>query len=172
EAREWLGEPTPEIFAAVEDKRRFVSALGRWPKTRAEWDEVRSRIAPSLELFGDVEHALTVAGIPDEPGYLDIDERTLRATFRYSNRLRARATRGERAHCERAHAVDRRRRERLGRQPPAPPHRRERDRQASQAPGSRRGQPPSWRRAQHHAFLVGKGGRHGRCLVHAEKRRD
>jgi len=92
EAREWLGEPTPEIFAAVEDKRRFVSALGRWPKTRAEWDEVRSRIAPSLELFGDVEHALTVAGIPDEPGYLDIDERTLRATFRYSNRLRARFT--------------------------------------------------------------------------------
>ena len=76
----------------MEDKRRFVSALGRWPKTRAEWDEVRSRIAPSLELFGDVEHALTVAGIPDEPGYLDIDERTLRATFRYSNRLRARFT--------------------------------------------------------------------------------
>jgi hypothetical protein len=91
-AREWLGEPTPEIRAAVEDKRRFVAAPGQWPKASADWDGVRSQIAPSLALFDGVERALTLAGIPDQPGYLDIDARTLRAAFRYSNRLRARYT--------------------------------------------------------------------------------
>jgi hypothetical protein len=92
EALEWLGDPTPEIVEGLEEKRRFVTALGHWPATSAAWAEVRVGIAPALERFDGVERALGLAGIPAGPGYLGIDERALRATFRYSNRLRARYT--------------------------------------------------------------------------------
>ena len=91
-AREWLGDPTDEIVAAVEEKRRFVSEDSRWPRTAAAWEAVRAEIAPALESFDAVDRALTVAGIPARSGYLGVDVRTLRATFRYSNRLRARYT--------------------------------------------------------------------------------
>lgn len=91
-AREWLGAPTKEMIAAVREKERFAADLGHWPGDAAEWESVRRRIAPALELFGAVERALTDTGIPSRPGYLDVDERTLRATFRYAGRLRARYT--------------------------------------------------------------------------------
>ena len=91
-AREWLGEPTPEIVAAVQEKQRFVGSLESWPRTEAEWDEVRVRIAPALEVFDRVDSALDRVGIPFGAGYLDVDERMLRATFRFAGRLRARYT--------------------------------------------------------------------------------
>jgi glycerol-1-phosphate dehydrogenase [NAD(P)+] len=91
-ARDWLGEPTPEIVAAVESKREFVTELGHWPVSPAAWMAVLSELAPALEQFGAVDRALALAGIPDEVGYLGIDEAMLRAAFRYSNRLRARYT--------------------------------------------------------------------------------
>ncbi len=46
----------------------------------------------ALQLFPAVESALAAAEIPAAPGFLGLDEATLRATFRYSNRLRARYT--------------------------------------------------------------------------------
>jgi glycerol-1-phosphate dehydrogenase [NAD(P)+] len=92
-AREWLGEPSPEIVAAVEEKQRWVAAgAARWPRDRGSWDAVRARLAPALEFFDAVEGALDAAGIPAQPGYLDVDERMLRATFRWASRLRARYT--------------------------------------------------------------------------------
>jgi glycerol-1-phosphate dehydrogenase [NAD(P)+] len=91
-AREWLGEPTVEIVAAVDEKQRFASSLQSWPQTAGEWEQVRARLAPALELFDAVERALAAAGIPTSPGYLDVDETMLRATFRYATRLRARYT--------------------------------------------------------------------------------
>ncbi len=91
-AREWLGEPTPEIVAVAREKQRLVTALDRWPGTDAAWGAVVSQIAPALELFADVERALTLAGTPAVSGHLGVDERMLRATFRYANRLRARYT--------------------------------------------------------------------------------
>ena len=88
----WLGEPSREIVDAMEDKRRFLeTGAAHWPD-RGRWEEVRSRLAGALELFGAIEPALEAAGIPAEPGYLDVDARTLRATFRYASRLRARYT--------------------------------------------------------------------------------
>ena len=92
EALAWLGEPTPELVAAAGEKRRFVADLAHWPPTPAAWADVRAEIAPALERFDDVERALSLAHIPAEPGYLAVDDRTLRATFRFSNRLRARYT--------------------------------------------------------------------------------
>ncbi len=50
-AREWLGDPTDEIVAAVEEKRRFVSEDSCWPRTAAAWEAVRAEIAPALESF-------------------------------------------------------------------------------------------------------------------------
>ncbi len=91
-AREWLGEPSPELVAAVEEKQRFAADLTHWPADEAAWEDVRLRLAPALAIFGEVERALTGARIRAEPGYLDVDERTLRATFRHATRLRARYT--------------------------------------------------------------------------------
>ncbi len=91
-AREWLGEPSQEIIAAVSEKQRMITVPGDWPSDAGAWSDVRELLAPALDMFGDVERALDHAGIPDEPGYLEIDHRTLGATFRYATRLRARWT--------------------------------------------------------------------------------
>lgn len=47
-------------------------------------------LAPALKQFEAVGRALAAAGIPAEPGFLDLDARTLRATFHYAGRLQAR----------------------------------------------------------------------------------
>jgi glycerol-1-phosphate dehydrogenase [NAD(P)+] len=92
-AREWLGEPVPEIEAAVAGKRDFIErSAGRWPADERDWAQRRERLAPALELAERVPHALDALGIPSAPGYLEVDERTLRATFRFASRLRARYT--------------------------------------------------------------------------------
>jgi glycerol-1-phosphate dehydrogenase [NAD(P)+] len=86
-ARAWLGDPTAEIVAAVEDKARFVAQ----PMAQ-DWGAIRAQIAPELDAFVAVERALDVAGFPAGPGYLEVDESALRATFRFATRLRARYT--------------------------------------------------------------------------------
>jgi glycerol-1-phosphate dehydrogenase [NAD(P)+] len=93
-ARRWLGDPVPDgIVAAVRDKHRWSEAnADRWPRNAVQWEGVLTQLGPSLERFVAVEKALTQAGIPPDPGYLDIDQQTLRATFRYASRLRARYT--------------------------------------------------------------------------------
>jgi glycerol-1-phosphate dehydrogenase [NAD(P)+] len=90
-AREWLGDPLPQdIVDAVQEKQRYAADVpADWPQ---ELDAVRARLADSLALFDEAEAALALAGIPSEPGYLDVDARTLNATFRYASRLRARYT--------------------------------------------------------------------------------
>jgi hypothetical protein len=90
-ARVWLGEPSPEIVAAVNKKQRLIATPSEsWPDTGVAWDAVRAKLAPVLEAFPLIERALSHAGTPAEPGYLEVDEATLRATFRYATRLRAR----------------------------------------------------------------------------------
>jgi glycerol-1-phosphate dehydrogenase [NAD(P)+] len=92
EARAWLGEPSAEIVAAVDEKQRFIAAApDQWP-VAGDWEAVRARIAPALEGLATVEKALDEARIPVSPGYLGVDEATLRATFRFASRLRARYT--------------------------------------------------------------------------------
>jgi glycerol-1-phosphate dehydrogenase [NAD(P)+] len=92
EAREWLGTPTEEIRTAVEEKRRFASDLSHWPRGAASRESVADRLSPAFEVFSLVQAALDLAQIPTAPGFLGIDARTLRATFRYATRLRARYT--------------------------------------------------------------------------------
>jgi glycerol-1-phosphate dehydrogenase [NAD(P)+] len=93
DARAWLGEPSEEIVAAVREKQRLTATLpAGWPDGEASWGQLRARLAPALEVFPAVERALTLAAIPAEPGFLGLDDRTLRATFRYASRLRARYT--------------------------------------------------------------------------------
>jgi glycerol-1-phosphate dehydrogenase [NAD(P)+] len=92
-AREWLGEPTAEIRAAVRDKQHFAASLQPcWPTSRHGWQQACDRLHATLAAFPGVASALAAAGIPDEPGYLDLDAATLQATFRYATRLRARYT--------------------------------------------------------------------------------
>ncbi len=89
----WLGEPTAEIVAAVADKRRFIErSAANWPPDEDKWARRKARLAPALELGELVPGALDALGVPSQPGYLEIDERTLRATFHFASRLRARYT--------------------------------------------------------------------------------
>jgi len=91
-AREWLGGPPPEVVAAIEEKRRFLAdRAGRWPAA-ADWASLRAKLDAAMEVFPGVERALAKAAIPAEPGFLDLDARTLRATFRFASHLRARYT--------------------------------------------------------------------------------
>jgi hypothetical protein len=92
EAREWLGEPTDEIRAAVEEKRRFTIELDHWPKDEQASRAVAERLSPALRTFTEVQAALDVAEIPTAPGFLDVDAAMLRATFRHATRLRSRYT--------------------------------------------------------------------------------
>jgi glycerol-1-phosphate dehydrogenase [NAD(P)+] len=92
-ARAWLGEPSEEIVAAVTEKQRFAAAVPpSWPSSPTGWEAVRRELAGGLELFDGVQQALTLAGIPSEPGFLELDASTLEATFRHATRLRARYT--------------------------------------------------------------------------------
>jgi glycerol-1-phosphate dehydrogenase [NAD(P)+] len=106
-ARAWLGDPVaPDIVEAVAAKQRFITQLGPhvavathaaavspgWPASQGQWEEVRRRIAPAMARFDEVEAALDAAGFPREPGWMGLDRDTLRATFRYATRLRARYT--------------------------------------------------------------------------------
>ena len=93
EARGWLGEPTDELRAAVDEKQSMLARVPSvWAGDDAAWRGVQTELAPSLALFDDVRAGLDAAGIPTTPGYLEIDEETLRATFHYASRLRARYT--------------------------------------------------------------------------------
>ncbi len=93
DARAWLGEPTAELRAAVDEKQRLVSRVPEsWPADAAGWTAVRDALVPTLSLFDEVGSGLRAAGIPDEPGWLEVDADTLRATFHYASRLRARYT--------------------------------------------------------------------------------
>ncbi len=93
-ARAWLGEPPPDVLAAVAEKQRLLAAVpDSWPDEEARWAALRARLAPSLARFDAVADALRRAGIPDrQPGYLGIDAAMLRAGLRYGGRLRSRYT--------------------------------------------------------------------------------
>jgi glycerol-1-phosphate dehydrogenase [NAD(P)+] len=92
EAQEWLGVPTDEIRTAVEEKGRFAADLAHWPPDAVARRSVTDRLGQATRGFNQVQAALDLAGIPAEPGFLGIDERVLRATFRHATRLRARYT--------------------------------------------------------------------------------
>jgi glycerol-1-phosphate dehydrogenase [NAD(P)+] len=93
EAQVWLGEPTEEIRAAVEETRRQLSPLpSSWPADRSAWQQICRQLEPSLRRFTGVGEALRRAGIPSDPGFLGIDAALLEATFRYATRLRGRFT--------------------------------------------------------------------------------
>ena len=92
-ARAWLGEPGPDVLAAIAEKRRFVAdRAGRWPRDDRAWAEVRGPLGRAMAVFPAVERALDAAGIPAAPGFLGIDDDLLRGALRYANRLRARYT--------------------------------------------------------------------------------
>jgi glycerol-1-phosphate dehydrogenase [NAD(P)+] len=93
DARAWLGEPTEAIVAAVAEKQHQLAVVpAGWPSDEAAWTALRAALAPALEQFRAVDRALALAGFPADVGYLDLDSRTLRATFRHATRLRARYT--------------------------------------------------------------------------------
>ncbi len=92
-ARAWLGEPPPDVLAAIAEKQRLIASVpASWPDDESRWAALRARLEPSLESFDAAADALRRAGIPDKAGYLGIDAAMLRAGLRYGGRLRSRYT--------------------------------------------------------------------------------
>jgi glycerol-1-phosphate dehydrogenase [NAD(P)+] len=93
-ARAWIGEPPPDMLAALAEKQRLTASVpASWPEDERSWAAVRERLRPSLEGFDATAEALRAAGIPDRrPGYLGLDEAMVRAGLHYGSRLRARYT--------------------------------------------------------------------------------
>ncbi len=91
EARSWFVGHEAEVDAVLDDKRRFLAEhASAWPATPSRWAAVRERIGEAMGVFPLVANALSVARIPDQPGFLDLDVTTLKASFRWANRIRAR----------------------------------------------------------------------------------
>ena len=93
EARSWFAGHEAEVDAVLDEKRRFLAGHGSaWPETPSRWEAVREQIGEAMGVFPLVADALSVARIPSEPGFLGLDAATLKATFRWANRIRARYT--------------------------------------------------------------------------------
>lgn len=92
-ARQWLGEPTEDLIAAVEAKQALIARLpDTWPADRRAWQELRAALMVAMQPFEVVEQALFEAGIPATPGFLGIGRETLIATLHHATRLRERYT--------------------------------------------------------------------------------
>jgi len=82
-----------EVETVMEQKRRFLADNGpKFPTTSAGWEAVQERVGEAMSVFPIVANALAVAGIPAEAGFLGLDARTLRTSFRWANRIRPRYT--------------------------------------------------------------------------------
>jgi glycerol-1-phosphate dehydrogenase [NAD(P)+] len=82
-----------QVDEVMEQKRRFLAEhASRWPSTAARWAEVKERVGAPVAVFPVIAEALSIAGIPSEPGFLDLDAATLRTCFRWANRIRPRYT--------------------------------------------------------------------------------
>ena len=93
EARSWFAGHEADVDAVLDEKRRFLAEHGpAWPETPSRWEAVRDQIGGAMGVFPLVTEALSVAGIPSELGFLGLDAATLKATFRWANRIRVRYT--------------------------------------------------------------------------------
>ena len=77
--------PVMICLAAIDEKRRFVTAFDELARRAAMVSRPRRTGTAVAGRFADVEQALTAAAIPAEPGFTRLDA-TLRATFRYASR--------------------------------------------------------------------------------------
>jgi len=82
-----------EVDAVMEQKHQFLTEhAAAWPATVADWEAARGQLAAPTSVFSLVGAALSTAGIPPEPGFLGLDEKTLKKSFRWANRIRPRYT--------------------------------------------------------------------------------
>jgi glycerol-1-phosphate dehydrogenase [NAD(P)+] len=80
-----------QVSAVMEQRRLFLDEhASRWPTTSAGWESVQERVGAVMGVFPLVGEALSIAGIPSEPGFLGLDAATLRTSFRWANRIRPR----------------------------------------------------------------------------------
>ncbi len=93
EESSWLEGHAIAVGAVMEEKRHYQrDRISEWPGTARQWEVLQDRAGEAMRVFPMVSKALLTAGIPTEPGFLDIDAATLRTTFRLANRLRSRYT--------------------------------------------------------------------------------
>ncbi|HUZ21231.1 MAG TPA: sn-glycerol-1-phosphate dehydrogenase [Acidimicrobiales bacterium] len=93
EARRWFGAQLDALEAVRREKAEILArGLPAWPRDPAVLGALAARLAGVASGFDQVSGALADSGIPATPGFLGLDGATLRATFRFANRLRARYT--------------------------------------------------------------------------------
>ena len=93
EMESWFAGHGAQVEAVMEERRRFLAEhASAWPKTASDWESVQDQVGQAMDVFPLVAEALSVAGIPPEPGFLGVDAAMLRASFRWANRIRPRYT--------------------------------------------------------------------------------
>ncbi|MGO9581474.1 MAG: sn-glycerol-1-phosphate dehydrogenase [Acidimicrobiales bacterium] len=93
EVDSWFAGHGAQVEAVVEERRRFLAEhVCAWPKTASDWESVQDQVGEAMDVFPLVAEALSVASIPPQPGFLGLDAATLRASFRWANRIRPRYT--------------------------------------------------------------------------------
>jgi glycerol-1-phosphate dehydrogenase [NAD(P)+] len=82
-----------QVETVIEQKRRYLADnASKFPTTQAGWQAVQESVGEAMVVFPIVAKALSVAGIPAEAGFLGLDARTLKTSFRWANRIRPRYT--------------------------------------------------------------------------------
>jgi len=93
EVRSLFAGHDAQVEKVMAEKSEFLAEhTSLWPATTAAWQSAQDQIATAMGVFPLVAEALSVAGIPPEPGFLDLDEATLKKSFRWANRIRPRYT--------------------------------------------------------------------------------
>lgn len=92
-AREWLGEPSDAILAAVAAKQALTGVIPpHWPREQSAWRGICEGLASAMAPFDEIDQALELAQIPGDPGFLGLTREQLEATFHHATRLRDRYT--------------------------------------------------------------------------------
>ena len=93
EVRRLFAGHDDQVGTVLDEKHTFlVDNSSSWPTTAAGWKDAQEQIGAAMQVFPLVAEALSVAGIPAEAGFLGLDARTLKSSFRWANRIRPRYT--------------------------------------------------------------------------------
>jgi glycerol-1-phosphate dehydrogenase [NAD(P)+] len=93
EVRRLFAGHDDQVGTVLDEKHTFLADnASSWPTTAAGWKEAQEQIGAAMQVFPLVAEALSVAGIPAEAGFLGLDARTLKSSFRWANRIRPRYT--------------------------------------------------------------------------------
>ncbi|MCL6441934.1 MAG: sn-glycerol-1-phosphate dehydrogenase [Alicyclobacillus sp.] len=90
--KELYGEGTKDILLAQQRKRSWLLERMAHIQGPPDMERIITVLQPELSLFPQAADALCMMGIPNTPGFLEVDDKVLRQTFAHAKELRERYT--------------------------------------------------------------------------------